>query len=63
MAMRLIHQKESTFSSVLTRDSVRFFFMLAALNDLEVLSADIQNAYLSAPIKKTLRYCWEGIWA
>ena len=44
--------KESTFSSVPTRDTVRIFFTLAALNDLEVLSADIQNAYLSAPIKE-----------
>jgi hypothetical protein len=30
-------------------DSVSIAFLLAALNDLEVLSADIQNAYLNAP--------------
>ena len=46
--------KESTFSTVVTRDSVRLFFLLAALNDLEILSADIQNAYLSAPVKERL---------
>ena len=40
--------KESTFSSVVSRDSVRLFFTLAALNNLDVLSADIQNAYLNA---------------
>ena len=44
--------RESTYSSVPSRDSVRLFFLLAALNDLEVLSADIQNAYLTAPIKE-----------
>ena len=47
--------KESTFSSVPTRDTVRLFFTLAALNNLEVLSADIQNTYLTAPIKE--KYC------
>jgi hypothetical protein len=45
-------RKESTYSSVPSRDSVRLFFLLAALNDLDVLSADIQNAYLTAPIKE-----------
>ena len=44
--------KETTYSSVPSRDSVRLFFLLAALNDLDVLSADIQNAYLTAPIKE-----------
>lgn len=39
----------SVYSSVVSRDSVRLFFLLAALNDLEVMSADIQNAYLTAP--------------
>ena len=41
--------KEMTYSSVVSRDSVRIFFLLAALNDLEVLACDIQNAYLEAP--------------
>lgn len=44
--------KENTFLSVPTRDSIRLFFTLAALNDLDVLSADIQNAYLTAPVKE-----------
>jgi hypothetical protein len=39
---------------VVSRDSVRIFFLLAALNDLNILSADIQNAYLSAPVKEKL---------
>jgi hypothetical protein len=44
--------KESTYSSVVSRDSVRIAFTLAALNGLEVLAADIQNAYLNAGTKE-----------
>ena len=46
--------KESTFSTVVSRDSVRLFFLSAALNGLDILPADIQNAYLSAPVKEKL---------
>jgi hypothetical protein len=46
--------KESTFSTVVSRDTVRLFFLFAALHDLDVLSADIQNAYLNAPVKEKL---------
>jgi len=38
-----------TYSSVVSRESVRIMFLLAALNDLQILSADIGNAYLNAP--------------
>ena len=34
--------KESTFSTVVSRDTVRLFFLLAALHDTDILSADIQ---------------------
>lgn len=44
-----------TYSSVVSRDSVRTAFMLAALNDLDVFAADVGNAYLNAP-------CREKIW-
>jgi hypothetical protein len=44
--------RESTYSSVVTRDSVRIALTIAALNDLQVLSADVQNAYLNAPTKE-----------
>ena len=44
-----------TYSSVVSRDSVRIAFMYAGLNDLEVSSCDIGNAYLNAP-------CRELIW-
>jgi hypothetical protein len=37
-----------TYSSVVSRDSVRIALLLASLNELEVLACDIQNAYLTA---------------
>jgi len=39
---------EITYSSVVTRDSVRIAFMIAALNDIDILATDIGNAYLNA---------------
>lgn len=41
-----------TYSSVVTHESVRIAFLIAALNELEVLSADIGNAYLQAPAQE-----------
>lgn len=38
-----------TYSSVVSRDSVRILLMTAALNELELRAADIQNAFLTAP--------------
>ena len=43
------------YSSVFYRDSVRVAFMLAALNDIDVFSANIDNVYLNTP-------CHEKIW-
>ena len=37
-----------TYSSVVSRESIRIAFLIAALNDLDVWAADIQNAYLDA---------------
>jgi len=45
----------ATYSSVVSRESVRIAFMIAALNDLEIFAADVENAYLNAP-------CREKIW-
>jgi len=39
---------DSVYSSVVTRDSVRIMFLIAALNDLDILGADVQNAYINA---------------
>jgi hypothetical protein len=39
-----------TYASVVSRESVRVALTLAALNDLDVKMADIENAYLTTPI-------------
>ena len=44
-----------TFSTVVTRESVRIDFLLAGVNELDVQAANISNAYLNAP-------CRELIW-
>jgi Reverse transcriptase (RNA-dependent DNA polymerase) len=41
-----------TYASVVARDSVRIAFLIAALNDLDIMAADIQGAYLNAPCKE-----------
>ena len=38
-----------TYSSVVSRESVRIALTLASLNALQVMSSDIENAYLTAP--------------
>ena len=43
-----------TFASVVSRESVRIGLLLAALNDLNVLTGDLQNAYLNAPCEERL---------
>ena len=48
-----------TYSSVVSRDSVRITLLIAGLNQLDVLSGDIQNAYLTAPNKEKI-YCIAG---
>jgi hypothetical protein len=45
----------ASYSSVVSRESVRIAFTIAALNGLDVLMADIGNAYLNAE-------CREKIW-
>ena len=44
-----------TYSSVVSRDSIRVAFLIAALNNLNILACDIGNAYLNAP-------CREKVW-
>lgn len=41
-----------TYSSVVSRDSVRIAMLLASLNGCDILSCDIQNAYLTAPCRE-----------
>jgi hypothetical protein len=45
---------ESTYSTVATQDSVCLAFMLAVLNGLELLSGDVQNAYINAESRENL---------
>jgi hypothetical protein len=48
-----------TYASVVSSESVRIALTLAALNDLEVKTADIENAYLTAPVGEKI-YCKLG---
>ena len=43
------------YSSVVSRDSVRIALTIAALNDLDIMACDIQNAYLTADCREK---CW-----
>jgi hypothetical protein len=48
-----------TYSSVVSRDSVHIAFLIAALNNLKLLSCDIQNACKTADCCKHI-YCIAG---
>ena len=41
--------KGSTYAGVVSRETVRIALTYAALNKLDVMAEDIQNAYLTAP--------------
>jgi hypothetical protein len=43
-----------TYASIVSRESVRIALTLDALNDLNVKMADIENAYLTAPITEKI---------
>jgi hypothetical protein len=44
--------KFMTYSSVVSRESVRMAFTIAALNDIDVIAGDISHAYLHAKTKE-----------
>jgi hypothetical protein len=50
------HQTEPavamTYASVVSRESVLLAFLIAALNNLTILPANIQNAYLPSPCQE-----------
>ena len=48
-----------TYASVVSHESVRIALTLAALNGLQVKTADIENAYLTAPVNKKI-WCTLG---
>ena len=41
-----------SYSSVALRESVKVAFLVAALNGMKILAADIGNTYLNAPCRK-----------
>ena len=43
-----------TYSSVVSRDSVRISFLLAALHEIDMWSCDVTNAYIQAPTKENI---------
>ena len=43
-----------TYSSVVSRDSIRIVFLIAGLNDLDILAADVKNAYLNANVRERI---------
>ena len=43
-------------SSVVSRDSVRLTFTIAALNGVDVMSCDLENAYLNAMCREKIRF-------
>jgi hypothetical protein len=47
-----------TYSSVVTRGSVRIGFLIAALNDLDILAADVGNAYFQARSYQCRQDCY-----
>jgi hypothetical protein len=44
-----------TYSSVVSCESVRLAFLIATLNDIDIMSCDLENAYHNAK-------CLEKIW-
>ena len=41
----------ATYSSVASRESIRMAFLIAAMNSMDVLAANIGNTYLNAPCR------------
>ena len=50
-----------TYSSVLSRNSVRISFLLASLNGLEIISWDIGNKCLDANCRERFGHNWAHI--
>ena len=51
-----------TYASVVSRESVRIAFLIAALNDLDILAGDVQNAYLNAPTTEKVHFIAGSEW-
>ncbi|KAI2499839.1 hypothetical protein MHU86_14656 [Fragilaria crotonensis] len=57
--MTEVSSATTTDASVVSRESVRIALTMAALNDLEVKTANIENAYLTEPIGEKI-WCTLG---
>ena len=44
-----------TYYSIITRDGVCLAFLIAGINDLDIMACDVRNAYFNEP-------CQEKIW-
>ena len=45
-----------TYASIVSRETIRIAFLIAALNDPKILTGDIQNAYLNAYTKEKIYF-------
>ena len=52
-----------TYASVVSRESVRIAFLIAALKDLDILVGDIQNAYLNVPTTEKVHFIAGSEWS
>ena len=43
-----------TYASVVSRETIRIALTMAALNALEVKVGDVENAYITAPVKEKI---------
>ena len=58
--------ESATYEYMAPRYSVHVELILTALNDIDALSADIQDVYFNAPCKEKLWYmcvCVIGLWS
>ena len=46
--------KTLTYASIISRETVRIVLTTAALNGLEVKTADVQNAFLAVPCPESI---------
>ena len=48
----------STYTSIVSRETIRIALMIATLNNLEVKSGIILNAYVQAPVTERVGPLW-----
>ena len=60
---RMVAPASITYLSVVSRNLVRISLKVAALNYLDILTCNIQNAYLTAKVsRENMHDRWAGIW-